>query len=146
MVCLSTCLCSANIVQPVFDSKSNIWSQYYQQKEHWQEQCSAKSLQELDLSSSPFFKHHSKIAKNVIELLRKFQDKEALKFLRKTIDMERHWRRHSCEIFFGALPCRMGIGAQPFGIWRKRMVNYLVSDPTDEIVHLLRSEIVPKIN
>ena len=102
-------------------------------------------IEEFAMSSSPFFKYQSQIASVVVKMLRFRQDKQALEFLRKTIDIEKQWRRRACVIYFGMLPCRMGVGAQPFGIWRKRLVNYLVTDPTDEIIKHLKIDIVEKL-
>ena len=104
-----------------------------------------QQIEEFAMSSSPFFKHQSQIANVVVKMLQFRQDKQALKFLRKTIDIERQWRRRACVIYFGMLPCRMGVGVQPFGIWRKRLVNYLVTDPTDEIIKHLKIDIVEKL-
>ena len=97
-----------------------------------------------DLSDSPFLSHRREITGKISQLFKQQQDVLAFRLLFTVIQRERNWRRQLCVKFFGPAPCKTGSGDRPFGIWRKRLINYLVSDPTAEIVGDLETEFLPQ--
>ena len=90
---------------------------------------------------SPFYKRQREIANIVHALLMNKEDERALEIIKKSIQLEKAWRRQVCHKYFGRTACEYGIRNTPFDMLKVAAVNYLQRDPTDEIIGQLRKSV-----
>ena len=92
---------------------------------------------------SPFYQNEKEIVYQILYLVNYGEEEKSLKLLKSIVKTERNWRLRTCNRMFGVKSCHFSASdfAVPFFIWKKKIVNHLLTDPTKEIIERLKSAI-----
>ena len=93
-------------------------------------------------SLSPFYRNEKKIINRMQWLIYLNREEDALKLMRRVIANEKRWRHRLCFQLFGQASCSgNGNSAEPFFMWKKKLIHDLKVDPTQEIINQISKHI-----
>ena len=93
-------------------------------------------------TASPFYRNEEEIINRIESLIVADQNNNALDYMKQVISIERQWRHRLCLNLFGETSCN-GYGnlAEPFFMWKRKLIYDLEVDPTQEIINQIRQHI-----
>ena len=93
-------------------------------------------------SLSPFYRNEKQIVSQIEQLVHLNREQDALALMRQVIATEKRWRHRLCIQLFGESSCNNnGNSAEPFFMWKRKLIHDLEVDPTQEIINQISKHI-----
>ena len=93
-----------------------------------------------EFSGSPFHRNKKLIGEKFVQLVVSGQDGKALALVKTIVRVEKAWRQRYCNRVFGVDNCSMKIdSANPFFLWKRKVIFEMRRDPTEEIFRYFRT-------
>ena len=91
-------------------------------------------------NGSPFHRNKFLLGRKFLKLVERHQESRAMAMVRAVVEIEKAWRVQYCVSIFGAANCSEKIdSANPFFLWKRKMIHKLKQDPTEEIFDYFRN-------